>query len=341
MCKKNHLTGTTETVMKCCVVICDGMADELSRANDRLTPIETAHTPWLDHLATKGRSGLVHTVPENHYPGSEIAILTILGYPPEILPNGRGYMEALGCGLDIPSDTTVFARYTINNPNITQSDLRNIFPNLIFHPLNASKGLVYDSRSLHPGEGTPEITFWSHDKKRVFPSLPFQRSAPQGIRSAMICAVPLLKGIAIATGIDYVVPRGATGDTDTDYATKASAAIRALEDHEIVILHVEACDYASHAKDFHAKVDAIEKIDQLIIAPLFHKTETEGGELTLVVLPDHPALCRTGEHTSGKVPLIIFNPKNTPDSTVCYSEKEAIRGDIKNLSELYQLYEKL
>ena len=314
------------------------MADEPDHATGGLTALETAYTPRLDHMAARGRSGLVCTVPKGLYPGSETAILTILGYPPDALPHGRGYLEALGCGLRYPAGEWFVARYKLRSPDVFPK-VKNNLSNHVFHPLTSVTGLVYDTINPYPGDGNAEATFWSHDKKRSFSPFPPLSLSSTGIRSAIICAVPLLKGIAVATGMDCVVPQGATGDTGTDYEAKATAALQALTDHDIVILHIEACDYASHAKDFHAKIKAIESIDRFIIAPLLHKAENAGGNLTLAVLPDHPSLCRTGAHTSGPVPLVVYNPNSVADSTICYSEKDAARGEIMNLSELYKLYE--
>jgi len=65
----------------------------------------------------------------------------------------------------------------------------------------------------------------------------------------MISAVDLLKGLAIYAGMDVIEVPGATGYLDTNYAGKADYAVKALEDHDFVYVHVEAPDEAGHAGD--------------------------------------------------------------------------------------------
>ena len=62
----------------------------------------------------------------------------------------------------------------------------------------------------------------------------------------MITAVDLLRGIAALVGWDRIEVPGATGYLDTDYAAKGRAGIEALSKYDIVCVHVEASDEASH-----------------------------------------------------------------------------------------------
>ena len=81
-------------------------------------------------------------------------------------------------------------------------------------------------------------------------------------------------------GWDRIDVPGATGYLDTDYAAKGRHAIAALDDHDIVCVHVEAPDEASHEGRADAKVEAIERIDHDIVAPLLRgalKPTSSGG----------------------------------------------------------------
>ena len=123
--------------MKRVIVICDGMADELVSSLGGKTPLEYAHTPALDMLAGMGRCGSLQTVPEGFYPGSEVAILTILGYEPSSLPAGRGPLEASGLGIAIPEGYTAM-RYQIDGENIDIKDLKSRFKDCRFIPIAAT-----------------------------------------------------------------------------------------------------------------------------------------------------------------------------------------------------------
>ena len=91
--------------MKHIIILGDGMADRPCAALGGLTPLEAAHTPALDALAARGRSGLLATVPEGFSPGSEIAHLSLLGYDLPTVFEGRGVLEAASMGVSIePSE---------------------------------------------------------------------------------------------------------------------------------------------------------------------------------------------------------------------------------------------
>ena len=325
--------------MRCCLIICDGMADIPAGYPGGMTPLEAAHTPAMDNLAAIGRCGSLTTIPPGLYPGSETGILTILGYTPEVIPSGRAFLELLGSQIDFPvDDRTVAARYRIDAPDIGIDDLRPEFPGVSFHPLSHSAGLAIFPAGDVPPEPNPHITFWSHSRKHSLPAFPPRRLSTPRPSAAMVGAVPLVKGIAAATGMEMILPPGATGDTATDYAAKGLATAEALGRYDIVVLHIEACDTASHARDYRAKTEAIENIDTFIVAPLLRLAMQE-NDIAVALLPDHPSLCSSGLHSDHPVPAVIYIPGLTPDAVTRFTEKEASRGSLHDLNELYRLYE--
>lgn len=87
--------------MKYVVVLGDGMADYPIPELDGKTPLEYAHTPCLDALAKAGQVGAVQTVPAGMKPGSDVANLSVMGYPPQQFYSGRSPLEALSIGVDL------------------------------------------------------------------------------------------------------------------------------------------------------------------------------------------------------------------------------------------------
>jgi len=87
--------------MKYIIVLGDGMADEPVESLNNKTPLQFAHTPNMDLLAKKGNSGLLSTVPNGMHPGSEVANLSVLGYNPVEVLEGRGALEAASMGVEI------------------------------------------------------------------------------------------------------------------------------------------------------------------------------------------------------------------------------------------------
>ena len=146
-----------------------------------------------------------------------------------------------------------------------------------------------------------------------------------GVRGAVITAVDLLRGIGRLLGWDVIEVEGATGYTDTDYAAKGRAAIAALEDHDFVVVHVEATDEASHEGDARAKVAALERIDADIVGPLHEHLQSQ-GEYRLLVCPDHPTFLRTKTHAHGYVPFACCGTGVSADASATYDELAAAQA---------------
>jgi 2,3-bisphosphoglycerate-independent phosphoglycerate mutase len=140
------------------------------------------------------------------------------------------------------------------------------------------------------------IWLWGHGKAPKLPK--FQ--VLHGLKGAIISAVDLVRGVGMLAGWDRIDVEGATGYLDTDYAAKGRAAVAALEDHDIVCVHVEAPDEASHEGRADAKVEALERIDRDIVAPLRREIAARGGRI--LVSPDHATLVRTRAHDRAWVP---------------------------------------
>lgn len=94
--------------MKYIVVLGDGMADEPVAALGDKTPLEYAHTPAMDALASMGEMGMVQNVPAGMSPGSEVANLSVMGYDPLTDFTGRSPLEALSVGVEMEPDDIVF-----------------------------------------------------------------------------------------------------------------------------------------------------------------------------------------------------------------------------------------
>lgn len=94
--------------MKHIVVLADGMADEPLEQLEGKTPLEYAHTPAMDMLASMGVMGMVRMVPVGMKPGSDVANLSVLGYNPIENYSGRSPLEALSIGVPMENDDVIF-----------------------------------------------------------------------------------------------------------------------------------------------------------------------------------------------------------------------------------------
>ena len=143
-----------------------------------------------------------------------------------------------------------------------------------------------------------------------------------GLNGAMITAVDLLRGLAELIGWQNVRVPGATGYTDTDYAAKGQAALAALQSTDLVCVHVEAPDEASHEGDLKKKIVAIEEIDERIVAPLCEALNA-GENFRILICPDHPTPVRTKTHSHGCVPFTMAGTGIPVDQSCAYNESSA------------------
>lgn len=143
-----------------------------------------------------------------------------------------------------------------------------------------------------------------------------------GKSGQMITAVDLLRGLAALIGWGRIEVPGATGYTDTDYAAKGRYAVAALDSTDIICVHVEATDEASHEGDAAAKIRALEEIDRHIVLPL-HQALQARGSYRILVTPDHPTPIRTKTHSHGFVPFAMCGTGVAPDAAHTYDEASA------------------
>ncbi|NLF69149.1 MAG: cofactor-independent phosphoglycerate mutase [Candidatus Anammoximicrobium sp.] len=143
----------------------------------------------------------------------------------------------------------------------------------------------------------------------------------------MITAVDLLRGLAALIGWDRIEAPGATGYLDTDYASKGRCAVEALPDTDIICVHIEAPDEASHEGDAAAKIRALEAIDQHIVGPVW-KALQACGDYRILVTPDHPTPIRTKTHSHGFVPFAMAGAGVAPDGATTYDEPAATRSQL-------------
>ena len=158
------------------------------------------------------------------------------------------------------------------------------------------------------------------------PNLPTYKER-YNLTGSIISAVDLIKGLGRLLGLEVIDVPGATGFYDTDYAGKAKAAIKTLEDKDFVFLHVEAPDEAGHNGNLREKITAIERFDHFVVGKLL-STFKRKKNFRLLVLPDHYTPLSVRTHTTEPVPFGIFGRDIFGSGFLGYSEKEAQKSNL-------------
>ncbi len=131
-----------------------------------------------------------------------------------------------------------------------------------------------------------------------------------GLKSGIISAVDLTKGIGIYAGFKIIDVPGATGYLDTNYEGKADYAVEALNDLDFVYLHVEAPDEAGHNGDIDAKIRAIEDFDHRVVGKVTEDMK-QFPEYRILLLTDHPTPIGVRTHTREPVPFVIYEGRGS------------------------------
>ena len=183
------------------------------------------------------------------------------------------------------------------------------------HPVN--------QRRIEQGK-LPATNIWLWGLGQA-PRLPSFREL-YGKSGKMITAVDLLRGLAALIGWERIEVPGATGYIDTDYAAKGRYAVQAIPTTDVICVHIEATDEASHEGKADLKIKALEQIDRHIVAPL-HDALRAQGEYRILVSPDHPTPIRTKTHSHGFVPWTIAGTGISRDQFTTYNEITAAQSN--------------
>ncbi|MFP4223132.1 MAG: cofactor-independent phosphoglycerate mutase [Phycisphaeraceae bacterium] len=148
-----------------------------------------------------------------------------------------------------------------------------------------------------------------------------------GVRGAMITAVDLLAGISSFIGWDRLNVPGQTSYHDNDYVATGKWAVDALDAYDLICVHVEAPDEASHAADAETKIAAIEAIDQHVVGPIAEALKRQ-GDWRLLILPDHYTRVETRKHDPTPVPFVMAGTRVAGVRQQPFSEKNAKAADL-------------
>jgi len=390
---------------KYAIIIPDGAADFPLEAFEGKSVIEAAKTPHMDEIAFMGKQGIVRTVPPGLTPGSDVAMMSLLGYDPLVYYSGRAPLEAVAQDIRLGANDWVFRcnLVTIADGRMADHSAGHIstkegaalikelankldaahisfHPGLSYRHLCVINGVTFKvittpphdiigdkvSRYMPHGRGSEVLVeimevsqelFAEHDVNRVRRDLGenpvssvwlwgqgqkavMERfSSRFGMKGAAITAVDLVKGLAKLVGFDLIDVPGATGYFDTNYKGKGAAAVKALSEYDLVVVHIEAPDEAGHSGNAQVKKKALELIDEHIVGPV-HKALKQYDSYRILVMPDHPTPVQTRSHTGDPVPFAMAGHAIQGVMRKSFCEKNAYESgfSIENGFEMMEYF---
>lgn len=104
------------------IIVPDGAADKPLPVFNGKTIFEVAEKPNIDAIAKSGKQGLCRTVPPSLQPGSDVAMMAVLGYDPTKYYTGRAPIEAVAQGIEVAEDDWIFRCNLVTINNETMAD---------------------------------------------------------------------------------------------------------------------------------------------------------------------------------------------------------------------------
>ena len=297
-----------------------GPNDTAYRCNIITEQNDTIYDYSAGHITTEEATRLIESIKKAFDKPNQIEFYAGLDYRHFLILRNFPHPEQIEC--TPPHDARgvaiadVLPRATVpeaeKNAKLLRDMIRKSKEILSSHPVNLNR----QKAGKNPGN---LIWFWGGGKKPSMPTL----KEKFGIKSAVISAVDLVKGIGSYAGMQIINVKGATGLYDTNYEGKADAALEAIKTNDLVFIHVEAPDEAGHVGDYKLKVRTIEDLDKRCIGRIMAgMTEP----YAIAILPDHPTPIKIRTHSRDPVPFTIAAPSLKPDGLKMYDEESAKNG---------------
>ncbi len=146
-----------------------------------------------------------------------------------------------------------------------------------------------------------------------------------GLRAAVVAEEGTILGLGHLFGFDVLKHPAFTALPDTDLHDMIGTAASALDDHDLVFLHIKGTDTLAHDLDPTGKKDFIEKIDAAM-TPLLR------DNLVIGVTGDHTTDSSVGRHTGDPVPAVLRAPLGRTDGVATFSETACMTGGLGHVS---------
>jgi 2,3-bisphosphoglycerate-independent phosphoglycerate mutase len=267
----------------------------------------------IDGLVLPGRFGERITV--NVKPASEHRLAVVIrgeGLSAAIHgsdPDELGTLVLTPQALDSGDES---ALHTANTLDLFEQEARKILAN---HPVNRDRtdhGLVPANAVITRGAG------------RLHRLLPLEQEGVP-LRFTCIGRDRAVLGLGRMLGASTVTTAGMTANLDTDLAAKFTAAESALEDNDLVALHIKGADIAGHDCHPELKSQFLGQIDKAL-AKLVKEYD---GPLRIAIAADHATLSESGEHAADPVPVLMWGDGISADNVQAYDEQSVSKGDLK------------
>lgn len=167
------------------------------------------------------------------------------------------------------------------------------------------------------------IWLWGNGESMEMPDF----HSVHGKKAALVSGSLLFEGMALSAGIKTVHVEGATGGLDTNYKGKVAAALKELDEQDVVYLHIAAAEDISLMGDIDGKIKALENFDREVLGPILAELDS-GNDARALVMENHLASVNFMKYYKDAVPFAVYPAVKGPDKVQKYDEDILQNGSI-------------
>ncbi|WP_439627898.1 2,3-bisphosphoglycerate-independent phosphoglycerate mutase [Gemmata sp.] len=143
-----------------------------------------------------------------------------------------------------------------------------------------------------------------------------------GLKSAAIAVYPMYKGLARLVGMDIL-------DPGTSLQGQVDTLKQVWNDYDFFFLHYKYTDSTGEDGNFPAKVQMIEKLDEVV--PQIRALKPD----VFIVTGDHSTPSRMKSHSWHPVPTLLVSDVCRPDEVTEFSERACLRGGLGQFQAMH------
>ena len=145
------------------------------------------------------------------------------------------------------------------------------------------------------------------------------------LKTAVVSGDATVIGLSKIFGFTSISRPEFTALTDTDLDKKIELSLDAMQQHDLVYLHIKGTDICAHDNNHKLKTRFIEKIDKAL-------SSIAVDNKIIAVTADHSTDSTTGFHCGDPVPSILYSPHGRRDKNHVFSEQDCMSGGLGRLT---------
>lgn len=204
------------------------------------------------------------------------------------------------------------AVYTARVLSLVEQEARRI---LTDHPINKAR------RKKNLPAANAILTRGAGHIHRLIP--PEEAGVP--LRLACVAGDRTILGLARWLDATTIHRKRMTANLDTDLKAKFDSAGEALEEHDLVVVHVKGADIAAHDQRPELKAEFLERVDK----QLGRLLKRFDHDLRVAVASDHATLSESGQHSADPVPVLIWGRDIEADTVEAFDENSVAVGSLQ------------